>query len=1156
MTGAPVARPAGAPRTVDTPWGVVGAFAALVVVLAALAAVWNARESAIAWRDEGNTISAVADLKLVQLLQWRAERLADAQTIREGPNTVRGLEAVVAGGRTAATVAHVQDWMHALARRKGYVRVVLLDRSARLVATSDVDAHPLDTATQRAALEAMQTGVASLGDVHRAGAEGAVRLDVVAPLPSERPGNPSFGAVVLEVDPRVALFPRIESFPVPSGSGEVLLLRLAEGAFTFLSDTRARPGSSLRLRRGVSEYRPEVMEAMARGGGLVVQEDYRGVPVLAATRRVPGSTWVLTAKVDVAEIRGPLRQRALLLTSLVAVFTLGCAALVLALWRQRSARHYRQLYEGEVERRALARHYEYLTRYANDIILLSDAQGGRIVEANDRAVSAYGYTREELLGLTVGDLRAPESPLDLDELLRDLRESGGMVYDLTHRRKDGSTFPVEASVRLVEIDGHPYLQGIVRDITERRRQEKRIADLNRLYAVLSRINETIVRTRDRDALLAEACRVAVEAGSLRLAWVAMLDGEELRPAAMAGGHEDYVRGLRLTVRDEPGGRGPTGQAIREDRVAVCGDIATDPAMATWRGNALGRGLRSFVALPLRLHGKPIGALCLYAGEPQFFDTEELGLLGEVAADLSYALEVLDRESRRLQAEAERTRLVTAIEQSSEAVMITDAAGELRYVNAAFERMSGYSKAEALGRNPRFLKSGQHDASFYRGMWRALTRGETWRGRMTNRRKDGAAYEQDSTISPIRDAAGTVVSFVAVARDVTREVALQEQLRQSQKMEEMGQLAGGIAHDFNNLLTAIIGSAELALADLEPGAAAVTDVENVRRAARRGADLTHKLLAFSRRQRLVIRPVQLGQLVADFAQLVRRVVREDVEVAVHTDPDVPVVGADPGAVEQILMNLVTNARDAIVGRGVIAIEVARSELSQDDCDLLRGGVPGPCAVLTVSDTGAGMSEEVQRRLVEPFFTTKEAGAGTGLGMSMVYGLVQEHHGFLQVESSEGHGTTVRVLLPAQQVEGVNGAAVLAGVPAAPRGTETVLVVEDEEDLRAFARRALERHGYTVLVAADGVEALAVLRERGDGIALVLSDMVMPRVGGLQLEREMREAGMAVPVLFTSGYPAMSADDRRLRAAGGPFLPKPWTVGDLLRKVREVLDSGAG
>ena len=1153
MSGSPDVRPGGAPRPVETPWAVVGVLATLVLGVAALAVVWNAREADATWRDAGTTISAVADLKLAQLQQWRAERLADAQMIREGPNTVSGLEAVVAGGRAAATVAHVRDWMRSLARRKGYVRVLLLDRAARLVTSSDEDAHPLDSATQRAAVEAMVAGESQLGDIHRGGAEGAVRLDVVAPLPSGRAGNVSFGAVVLEVDPRVALFPRIESYPIPSRSGEVLLLSLEAGAFTFLSDTRARPGSSLRLRRGVSEFRPEVMEAMARGGGLVVQEDYRGVPVLAATRRVPGSTWVLTAKVDVAEIRGPIRQRAWLLGWAVGLFTLGCAAAVLALWRQRSARHYRQLYEGEMERRALAQHYEYLTRYANDIILLADEQG-RIVEANDRAISEYGYTREELLGLTVADLRAPENPLDLGALMRDLRESGGLVYELAHRRKDGSAFPVEASTRLVEIEGRPYLQGVIRDIGERRRHERRIADLNRLYAVLSRINEAIVRARDRDLLLAEACRVSVEAGALRLAWIAMLDGEELKPAAMAGGHEEYVTGLRLTVRDEPRGQGPTGQAVREDRVAVCGDIAADPTMAAWRDAALSRGLRSFAALPLRMHGRPVGALCLYAGEPQFFDAEQLALLGEVAADLSYALEVLEQEERRRQSEVERTRLVTAIEQSSEAVMITDVTGDLQYVNAAFERMSGYSKAEARGRNPRFLKSGQHDAEFYGELWGTLRRGDTWRGRITNRRKDGATYEQESTISPIRDATGTVVSFVAVARDVTRERALEDQLRQSQKMEELGQLAGGLAHDFNNLLTAIIGSAELALADLEPGAAVATDVENVRRAARRGAELTHKLLAFSRRQRLVVGPVQLGKVVADFALMVRRVVREDVDLEVHIDPEVPVIAADPGAIEQVLMNLVTNARDAIAGRGTITIEVARGELTQDDCDLLRGGVPGACAVLTVSDTGAGMSEEVQRRLIEPFFTTKEAGAGTGLGMSIVYGLVQEHRGFLQVDSTEGHGTTIRVYLPERPADKVEGAAAPSGPGGLPHGTETVLVVEDEEDLRAFARRALERHGYTVVAASDGVEALAILRERGDGIALVLSDMVMPRMGGLQLEREMREAGMTVPVLFTSGYPAMSADDRRLRASGGPFLPKPWTVGDLLRKVREALDAG--
>ena len=1139
------------PAPPETPWGIVASLGLLAVGLAAGAVFWNARQAARLWSDAGTTISAVADLKLAQVEMWRVERLADGQTIRESPNTVRGLESFVAAGQRIAPVdaARLRQWMRALARRNGYARVALIDSAARVVLAND-DGRPLDEETRRAALNTMAVGGVLMGEIHRAGADSAARLDLVAALPSSRPGGASFGAVVLSVDPRAVLLPLVESWPNASRTGEVLLLSLADSVFTFLSDTRWRHGSSLTLRRRMSEYRPEVRDAMARGGGLVVQEDYRGVPVFAATRRVPGSSWVLTAKLDVAEIRGPQRQRAVLLVSLVALFTLGCGFGVVAIWRQRAARHFRQLYEAETERRAVTRHYEHLTRHANDMIMLADGEG-RIIEANDRAIAEFGYSRDELLGLRIADLRAPGYPAeDAASLVAEVGERGGAVYETVHRRKDGSTMPVEVSARVIEIEGRPYLQGIVRDVSERKRQERRIADLNRIYAVLSEINQAIVRTRDRDELLKEICRISVEVGSFRLAWVGKVQGDEILPVAYAGAAEGYIEDLKVSVRDEPLGRGPTGRAAREGRTATSDDIASDPAMAPWRDVALAHGFRANAALPLSMHGRVIGVLSLHSGAPQFFDAQELKLLDEVAADISYALEGLEREEQRQRAEAERARLVAAIEQASDMVVITDLAGAVQYVNHAFERITGYSRAEVLGRDPRPLPAGPQEEALHRAVKDTVSGGHTWRGRLTSYRKDGTPLEEETTVSPIRDASGAVISVVAVARDVTREAALESQLRQAQKMEEMGRLAGGVAHDFNNILTAIIGSAELVLADLPPEAGVAPDVRNIHRAARRGADLTQKLLSFSRRRQLSVRAVEVGQLVVEFAQLVRRILREDISLVVAAEAPGPSVVADPGAIEQILMNLVTNARDAMAERGTIVLDVGVTELGQDDCDLLRAGSPGEYVVLTVSDNGNGMDQATQQRLFEPFFTTKELGAGTGLGMSMVYRLVQEHKGFVAVDSAVGQGTTVRVYLPARGSAVAEPADTASASPQ--RGTETVLVVEDEDDLRAFARRALEKYGYCVLTASDGLDALDVLRSRGDAVALVVSDMVMPRMGGPQLEKAMRQAGFDMPVVFTSGYPARTADEARLREGPVRFLAKPWTISELLRLVREALD----
>jgi len=1131
-------------------WLLVAVFVALIAGVSVTGLLWYGRQEAAVWEQAGESVSAVADLKLQQIEQWRRERLTDAEEIGQASKTVRGLELFVRGNRTIVTPDEVRAWLRSLMSR-GYAQSVLVDPQGRVLVEAVTEGHPGDRVSRAVEARALHSGEVTFGTLHRAVPEGPIRLDLVVPLhPAVGRGRPPFAAVVLEIDPARFLFPLLDVWPTPSHTAEILLLRRDGGDALFLNDLRQRRGVALRLRQPLADTAAIAALAAAGRKGLFEGADYRGVPVLAAIRQVPDTPWSLVAKIDAAEVRAPLRSRTLSLAIFLLGLLVGAAAVAWALWRQRALRHYRELYEADADRRALARHYETLTRFANDMILLAD-RDGRLVDANERAVETYGYAREELLRLNIADLREAGSQAEVEYMMREVAERGGAVYELTHRRKDGSTFPIEASTRIITIDGRPYYQGIIRDITERRRSERRIADLNRLYAVLSQINEAIVRLRERGALLREACRVAVEVGTFRLAWVGMVEGDGVVPVAWAGAGEGYLERLRVSVRDEPLGRGPTGRAIREGRTVTSDDIATDPAMAPWRASALARGFRSNAALPLSLHGRVVGVFSLLAADPQFFDAQELRLLDEVAADLSYALEGLELEAERRRAEEERSRLVAAIEQSTDIVLITDVAGAIQYANPAFERITGYPRAEVLGRNPRFLRSGRQDDDFYHGLWATVLAGGVWQGRMTNRRRDGGLYEQQTTISPVRDAAGTVVNLVAVSRDVTREAALEAQLRQVQKLDELGQLAGGVAHDFNNLLTAIIGSAELVLADLAPGAPVEQDVRNIHQAARRGADLTQKLLAVSRRQRLATRVVGLGEVVADFVRLVRRLLREDIELVVRAASPGPPVRTDPGAMDQILMNLVTNARDAISGPGTIAVEVSPVTLDREDCELLGAGAPGDWALLAVSDTGSGMTADVRERMFEPFFTTKEPGTGTGLGMAVVFGLVQEHGGFLSVDSQPGAGTTVRIYLP--MTGGGAAAGEGEGRAPLPRGTETVLVVEDEEALRTFARRALEKHGYRVVTAAHGLEALDVLRAEGGAVALVVSDVVMPRMGGVDLQRAMRAAGHTAPVLFTSGYAALTGDEAWLRESGAPFLAKPWTVAEVLRKVREVLDT---
>jgi PAS domain S-box-containing protein len=419
-----------------------------------------------------------------------------------------------------------------------------------------------------------------------------------------------------------------------------------------------------------------------------------------------------------------------------------------------------------------------------------------------------------------------------------------------------------------------------------------------------------------------------------------------------------------------------------------------------------------------------------------------------------------------------------------------------------------------------------------------------------KRKDGTPITVRLSGRPVRGPGGVVAALEVFVEDVTERLALEDQLRQSQKMQAVGELAGGMAHDFNNLLTTILANSELMAGELPPDSALAEEVASIRQAALRGAELTGKLLGFSRRQHLDLQPVDLGALVTDFGRMMRRVLSEDIRMRVIVEEAGLGAQADPGAVDQVLMNLVTNARDAMLPGGTLLVQARRAVLDEAYCEARGWGRAGEYIAIEVSDTGVGMDEQTKQRIFEPFFTTKPAGAGTGLGMAMVYGLVKQHRGYVDVYTEVGRGTTIRVFLPASAEASERPAA--AAAPVLRGGTETILLVEDEEALRRTTKRVLERHGYTVLTAADGAEALDAFQAHRAEIALVLSDVVMPRMGGPELLRKLQAAGHRVRFLFTSGYTAPDVEATAKIPSGTPFVSKPWNIADLLSRVRRVLD----
>jgi PAS domain S-box-containing protein len=1037
---------------------------------------------------------------------------------------------------------------------------------------------------------------------------------------------------------------------------------------------------------------------------------------------------------------------------------------------------------------------------SSDDAIISKDLNSIVITWNKGAEKIFGYTAAEMIGTSIMRLIPADRQDEENMILGKIRRGENVKHFETRRQtKDGRLIDVSVCASPIK-DATGNIIGaskVVRDITERKQAESRIWYLNRVYAVLSDINQTIVREKDSQTMLATACRIAVEKGHFRMAWIGMADEKfrYVKLTAHAGATADTLKILPGLLGDETHECACclTLQALRTGAHATCNDIEHDPQTVVWRADALQRGYRAMASLPLKVEGKVVGTFNIYADESDFFDAEELRLMDELAMDIGFALEVsrrdaarrvtesryrtlfdyapdgivianpegyyldlnasicrmlgytreeligksavdivvpeevrhiepaldaikdksdyhrewkfrrkdgsvfnaeviattmpdgnllamfrditerkqaerslnlfrtlvdqssdgidvvdpetgrfidvngtscqrlgyrreellsmtvldiedamgdfsswekateeirqsgskvieglqrrkdgstfpvevsvryvkLDRDyliastrdiTERKRAEESLKLLGSAVKQSKESILITDAELDLPgpkiiFVNPAFTQMTGYAAEEVIGKTPRILQGPRTDKAVLARLRKNLEQGEVFSGETINYRKDGKEFDIEWQVAPLRDANGKITHFVATQHDITKHKKLEAQFRQSQKMEGIGQLAGGVAHDFNNILAVIQMQSELLKSSGGLSADQAEFADEIGTTVQRAAALTRQLLLFSRREVFQPRDMDLSESITTTAKMLRRILGENVEMQLKLASQPMFIHADSGMMDQVLLNLAVNARDAMPNGGHLIIETSGVEFDESAASQSAQVRAGSFVRLSVSDSGCGIPPENLSKIFEPFFTTKDVGKGTGLGLATVFGIVQQHQGWISVYSEVNHGTTFRIYLP-RLAKNVGQKTSQPALTAPRGGNETILLAEDDPALRVSVRKALSQLGYRILEAPTGRKALEVWKENRDEIRLLLTDLVMPDgMSGKDLAQRILKENPKLKVIYMSGYSAEVVGKDFPLKEGVNFLTKPFQATKLAQTIRDSLDKPA-
>ncbi len=1145
-------------------WMLAALAAVLLFVVVASALLYRAQDRSVRQRAE-EQLTVIAKLKVQEVVAWRQERLNDANEIAESPILVESVSHYLANPSGTIT-ENLRSHFSSLAANSHYADVLITDAAGqvRFSLTGNTQAH---ANFGPAIADALHQRKPVLTDLHKDPPDPAPHIETIVPIfNAGGPAAPVTGYVILVTDATRTLYPLMQTWPVATKSSETLLLRLdGEDQVLFLNDLRNRPGTALNQRMPINRDRLPEEKSTLGGARIFFGNDPRGVQVVAALLPVPGSPWFLVADQDASEVFGVWRTRTAIMVVLRLILAATIGAIALFLWQNTRTAYGQALYESQDQLKESLERRSITLKAIGDGVIATDNRG-RIDLLNSMAEALTGWSHGEAIGKPLEEVfrivhettREPvETPVK--KVLRE-KKLAELADDSLLISRDGTERPIADSASPIH-DKYGQIIGVVlvfRDRTEERRARRLMqARLSLLeFSSTHTIEELLDRSVDEiNAIVTGDPSKYTRQDAETIEYVADVTRQIVEQKRTEAQIKRFSRLVESSLNEiytfdaetlflldaNQGAREHLGYSIENLLRVTLLDLM--PELTTESFAALVEPLRTgaekniqFTTVHRRKNGEQypveVHLELMAEGRPTF---------------VAFVVDITERKRD----EAERERLRAAIDQAGESVLITDSHGTILYVNPTFERVTGFSREEAIGQNARTLQEGPGRDELHLDIYNTIGAGRNWRGRVESRRKDGSTYIEETTLSPMRDSQGNVVNYVAVMRDVTEQLHLQAQIQQAQKMESVGMLASGVAHDFNNMLGVILGYTELSMDEADPSGSLYAHLLEIRKAAEHSSEITRQLLAFARRQTIAPRVIDLNTTVEGMLKMLRRLIGEDIDLTWLPGDDLCHVKLDPAQIDQILANLCLNARDAIASVGNITLETRMVTLDELYCSEHPGFLPDTYVQLTISDDGLGMDKETMDRIFDPFFTTKGAGQGTGLGLATVYGIVKQNHGFINVYSEPGNGTTFRIYLPRHE-----GAIVEAPKKFAeklPSGNgETILIVEDELAILTLSSEILERLGYSVLPANTPGEAIALAQQHAGKIQLLMTDVVMPEMNGRDLSSRVLSLCPNLKRLFMSGYTADVIANQGVLDEGVNFIEKPFSMQDLAAKVHEVLN----